>query len=730
MIQALLLLILCAANLAAQSTTSITLAPKQDGTTGTVVFKELYSNGNETITHRAPASITASYTITDPPAPPSTNQCAVFDGSAFVYRNCTGQDYLPASYNFSYAPGGSLSVGTNTVSFTPCPNGVNGTDIHHGLRISGGTGTAETVKITGGTCTSGATTGTLQFSAAYTHSGAYTIASNSAGFQEAIIAAIAGSGRVFLPLGRISVGPPAPGEVGVVYISGPVTIVGSNATANQSSEIYVTSNTFAIVVGTGADGGSSVNLANFRILGSGMSTGGGLRFTSDTVHNCYSVVQNLQLHSLPVGIDFEKGCEAQIHSNIFYGYTSIGLRLRNTYSTDIGSHYISNNSFLISGSGVGTKAISWESGAGNRIVNNKFTTTGTAIDITLVGPSSGATISGNSFENQSETSVKVRGTSGFVNFTATGNIVLGAGGIAYKAFDIGDDTTDAISNVVISGNSMQASGTAIKIGNVSSVYIGENVLGSFTTGIDLKATASNVTLGKHTIYSVTTPLTYALVSSIRSNSLGISSGYVGWASSNTNTKIIHHFEPPATGEVNNAIIFGTNTPGDYSQRGIGWNSAARMYLGRFPSNRTINEAEDLILDANGLVISNYGIGVFKTPTGGTALDAAGIVRANNFNTQSNCVDAAGTIDCGSASAGSFALAAGTTGIQVNTTAVSANSQIFIQNDPSLASRLGVTCNSTFADTYILSRGAGVGFVILTAAAPVTNPRCYSFFIVN
>lgn len=107
--------------------------------------------------------------------------------------------FVSGDYNFpTQAPGGSLSIGANTVSLTPCPLGVAGTDAAHYLYVSGGVGTAEAVLITGGTCTSGAGTGTVVFSAANTHTGAWNINSASSGIAEAINAATS-PGLVYIP---------------------------------------------------------------------------------------------------------------------------------------------------------------------------------------------------------------------------------------------------------------------------------------------------------------------------------------------------------------------------------------------------------------------------------------------------------------------------------------------------------------------------------------------------
>lgn len=119
-----------------------------------------------------------------------------------------------AAYNFTpQSPGGSLVIGANVVTMTPCPFGVAGSHtvvggLPHLLYISGGVGTAEAVPIAGGTCTSGLTTGTLIISAANTHSGAWTIKSNTTGVQEAVyVAGVNGVGGILgsvrMPAGPI-----------------------------------------------------------------------------------------------------------------------------------------------------------------------------------------------------------------------------------------------------------------------------------------------------------------------------------------------------------------------------------------------------------------------------------------------------------------------------------------------------------------------------------------------
>lgn len=102
------------------------------------------------------------------------------------------------NYDFPSILGSAVSSGSltaaalATITFTPanpCPWGVNGADANHWVYISGGTGTAEAVKITGGTAVAGGTSGTITFTPANNHTGAWTITSASAGMKEADITA-------------------------------------------------------------------------------------------------------------------------------------------------------------------------------------------------------------------------------------------------------------------------------------------------------------------------------------------------------------------------------------------------------------------------------------------------------------------------------------------------------------------------------------------------------------
>lgn len=102
-----------------------------------------------------------------------------------------------------------------------------------------------------------------------------------------------------------------------------------------------------------------------------------------------------------------------------------------------------------------------------------------------------------------------------------------------------------------------------------------------------------------------------------------------------------------------------------------------------------------------------------------------------LGTNTNCASSADPAVCASAPAGSVSIAVADAATVVNTTRVTANSQIFVQDDQSLGSRLSVTCNTTPNRNYTISaRVAATSFTIVTDTVPATNPACLSYFIVN
>jgi hypothetical protein len=142
------------------------------------------------------------------------------------------------------------------------------------------------------------------------------------------------------------------------------------------------------------------------------------------------------------------------------------------------------------------------------------------------------------------------------------------------------------------------------------------------------------------------------------------------------------------------------------------------------------------LGFGGLAAGNAGIKgngtTVQARLGDDSADTA--IEATKLNTATNCSSSAAPAVCGSASAGSFVVAAAATTVTVNTTAVTANSQILLQEDQSLGAKLSVTCNTqsilVLGPPVITARSAGTSFSVAIVVAPTTNPMCVSYTISN
>ena len=121
---------------------------------------------------------------------------------------------------------------------------------------------------------------------------------------------------------------------------------------------------------------------------------------------------------------------------------------------------------------------------------------------------------------------------------------------------------------------------------------------------------------------------------------------------------------------------------------------------------------------------------FNQPISATSLTASGTASSALYATATNCSSSASPAVCAAAAAGSVVVAAAATTVTVNTTAVTANSQILVFYDSSLGTKLGVTCNTTEPALYgVTARVAATSFT-LTSSAPITNPACFSYIIIN
>jgi len=233
----------------------------------------------------------------------------------------TSQTIYAATYNFSaQAPGGTLTATiAATVTLTPCPGGVNGADTGHYLYVSGGTGTAESVLIAGGTCVAGNSTGTVIFTTVNNHSGAWTIQSATSGLQEAANAN---------PTQQVKV------QCGGVNWYGPYNppadhpgFIGCGAAYGTAIKLYFNSGNVVTVT---ADGGDiSPTFSNFSIYpNSGDMTSGAMFYASSSQDGFN--VQNVSIgvngtRSAYVGIDCESyNCKGD-WIDIWFAYRGVYL---------------------------------------------------------------------------------------------------------------------------------------------------------------------------------------------------------------------------------------------------------------------------------------------------------------------------------------------------------------------------------------------------------------------
>jgi len=123
--------------------------------------------------------------------------------STLAYQFAPTPYVVSSDYDFpAQTPGGTLTATVGaSITLSPVPLGINGSDSNHYVYISGGSGSAEACLITGGSAVSGASSGTITFTPANSHSGAWTVTSATGGVQEAISVLPLGNNQVIVPAG-------------------------------------------------------------------------------------------------------------------------------------------------------------------------------------------------------------------------------------------------------------------------------------------------------------------------------------------------------------------------------------------------------------------------------------------------------------------------------------------------------------------------------------------------
>jgi len=166
-----------------------------------------------------------------------------------------------------------------------------------------------------------------------------------------------------------------------------------------------------------------------------------------------------------------------------------------------------------------------------------------------------------------------------------------------------------------------------------------------------------------------------------------------------------------------ALVVGVGF-GFYLDKGEQFGGTVHSTQERFPQGIRAGTSDQFTLSSVGGITTSGGFTTTGALTGTTF--ASGSVGSSSSSPAA----------LGSAASGHFIIAtSGSTG-NASSTAVTANSTIIIQREGTTPIA-GTTCNTAATTTPIVtSKIAGNGFIVTSAASPVTNPICLAYWIIN
>lgn len=128
------------------------------------------------------------------------------------------------------------------------------------------------------------------------------------------------------------------------------------------------------------------------------------------------------------------------------------------------------------------------------------------------------------------------------------------------------------------------------------------------------------------------------------------------------------------------------------------------------------------------IFRNGNISIGTQTDAGFKLDVGGSARAVTYNTATNCTSTASPAVCGAAAAGKVQVAAAATTLQINSTAITANTGCwFTYTVEGITSPANM---SSLLAPYISARAAGTSLTITLPVAPVTSPVNILYGCVN
>lgn len=310
-----------------------------------------------------------------------------------------------------------------------------------------------------------------------------------------------------------------------------------------------------------------------------------------------------------------------------------------------------------------------------------------------------------------------------LTYTGTGGVIASAGPLTTGATGVGGTVT--IFGSASGSNTLTAAGNGTAL-NLSAATV------QFAGAGTLTAVANTLTLTGGT---VTAKAAAGSTTSYAGIDLLPSASFTATTTTQIHLQSRGTFAPTSgsaafTGIISNPTINQTG----------GANGTVRV-LASYPVNTALVGTEYLLALGTSSATGPTGTltDKFLVDSNG-ATTASSTITAPTYATTTNCA-AVGTAanpsvaSCSAAPAGSFSCAtnASTGTCVVNTTAVTANSEIFVtqRSDTTTGTRLGVTCNTglTSAVPEITAVTAATSFTI-NLGTIVTNPECFSYFIVN
>ncbi len=474
---------------------------------GNVLTVTRAQGGTSAVAHASGKAI--SNAVTSPYVNGPSNEVAAVEAALGTNLSNVLIEVSADRYNFTpQAPGGTLtaSVGA-TVTLTPCPLGVAGANIGQYLLVSNGTGTTEGVAITGGTCTSGAGTGTVTFTPAFNHSGAWTVGSATVGGQEAHNAAPAGSTIVFTPGGKDFYGP-------MFVTKGGTHIRGSNA--GFATNLVQHALGLGIIVNTLNGWGATVDHLTLTYASAATAGTVALTFQGTMAGDIFwPSADRVQCYNVATCISFADAQYFSVKNAFSQGYSEYGVRSGKVYgSVDGGDSRIQDCTF-----GGGLASIFLDHTPVVIMTGNKFNGGGYGI---LSVNSGGPVITNSSFENHTTAGILIQGDGGtdlvlgglIANNFIDQNFDVAWGGIILAPYG-----ALAIRNIQIKGNLI--GGLPARTHTQTGVFFGgsstatdvsiEGDFAALTNAVNVSAGNTNISVTNYSLGTVADAVTVPFV---------------------------------------------------------------------------------------------------------------------------------------------------------------------------------------------------------------------------